>query len=123
MFDPLTLQIGPLKEIFVDSTASYEEFTLLLEEETGLPADSMLVHRPLSTYCDLNALFDCEWTEVRFIDDVVKEEPLCLRCDGEFIMYKYPLFRVKQADEPYKPPKVTKKAAAAATIASREKSG
>jgi hypothetical protein len=73
VFDPLTLEIGPLKEMFVDGTASYEEFTLLLEEETGIPADRILVHRPLSTYCDLNALFDCEWTEVRFIDDVVKE--------------------------------------------------
>lgn len=59
VFDPLTLEIGPLKEIFVDATASYEEFTLLLEEATGIAADMILVHRPLSTYCDLNALFDC----------------------------------------------------------------
>jgi hypothetical protein len=32
----------------------------------------MLASRPLSTYCDINALLDCEWIELRFIGEVVK---------------------------------------------------
>jgi hypothetical protein len=86
VFDILNMEVGPLKEITTDNTASYEEFALMLEEETGIPSDRMLINRPISTYCDVSTLLDCEWTEIRFIYDVIKEEPLSIRCDGELIL-------------------------------------
>lgn len=30
VFDIMTMEVGPLKEVFADGTASYEEFTLML---------------------------------------------------------------------------------------------
>jgi hypothetical protein len=88
VFDVINLEVGPLKEIFVESIAGYDEFALLLEEETGIQSDKILINKPISTYCDVGALFDCEWIEIKYLSDVIKEEPLAIKCDGEFIMYR-----------------------------------
>jgi hypothetical protein len=75
-----------LKSLYADSSSSYEELALLIEEETGMPSDKVLVWKPLSNYVEKEYMLDVEWVEVKYILATLKDEPLLIRCDGDILM-------------------------------------
>lgn len=86
VFDAINMEFKPLQSIFVEMSANYEEFTYILEEETGIQADKILVWKSLSHYIEKSMLFECEWVETKFIQSPIREEPLFITNDGEIIM-------------------------------------
>ena len=85
-FDIMSFEFGPLKEIFTDGSASYEEFTVQLAEEVGIESDRVLIYKNLNQYLDKASMLDVEWQEIRFLDGTIRESPLAISCDGDLIV-------------------------------------
>lgn len=68
----MTLSLGPIGEIYVESGASYEELALIIEEATGLASDRILAWKALSNYVSIDILLDCEWAELKYIGKKVR---------------------------------------------------
>lgn len=52
VFDIMTFEFGPLKSLYADTSSSYEELAFLIEEDTGIPHNKILVWKPLSNYIE-----------------------------------------------------------------------
>ena len=87
LFDLVNFEFGPLKSLYADAAASYEELALLIEEETGIASNRILAWRPLSNYIEKENMLDVEWREIRYLQATIREEPLLINCDGDILMY------------------------------------
>ena len=54
-------------------TANYEEFTMIIEEETQIQSDKVLVWKSLSNYIEKSMMFECEWIETKFIKNSIRD--------------------------------------------------
>lgn len=82
----MTFEFGPLKNLYADTASSYEELAYLIEEDTGIAHNKIMIWKPLSNYIEKQNMLDCEWIEVRYIQATIREEPLMIRCDGDILM-------------------------------------
>jgi hypothetical protein len=73
VFDLVNFEFGPLRNLYLDGAASYEELALLIEEETGIPHNRILAWRPLSNYIEKENMLDVEWREIRYLPTTIRE--------------------------------------------------
>lgn len=69
----MTLELGPLLSIFVEASGNYEELSLIIEEETQIQSDRIMVHKTPTNFVDKSLLFECEWVETRFLARPIRE--------------------------------------------------
>lgn len=48
----MTFEFGPLKNLYADTASSYEELAYLIEEDTGIAHNKIMIWKPLSNYIE-----------------------------------------------------------------------
>lgn len=86
LFSMQQFEFGPLRQLYSDSSSSYQELALLIEEDAGIPSDRVLVWKPLSNYIQKEMVLDCDWHEIRYLQRTIRDEPLLITTDGDIIM-------------------------------------
>lgn len=86
LFSMQQFEFGPLRQLYSDSSSSYQELALLIEEDAGIPSDRVLVWKPLSNYIQKEMVLDCDWHEIRYLQRTIRDEPLLISTDGDIIM-------------------------------------